>query len=174
MAATRSAALKIDWANLATKLGLKGSTANSLAAFKQRNDAARRKVQQLSQQSQTVDFQHYRSVLKNQNVIADIEKQFSAFQPKKYDVQRQIKAIEAFEAQAIKSAEETKGKVDAELQDLEKTLKNIESARPFEDLTVEEVVAARPDIDERVSQLVSKGRWQVPGYQEKFGNLSVL
>ena len=29
----------------------------------------------------------------------------------------------------------------------------------------DEVVAARPDIDERVSQLVSKGRWQVPGYK---------
>lgn len=27
------------------------------------------------------------------------------------------------------------------------------------------MVAARPDIDERVSQLVSKGRWQVPGYK---------
>ncbi len=26
-------------------------------------------------------------------------------------------------------------------------------------------MAARPDIDERVSQLVSKGRWQVPGYK---------
>lgn len=51
-------------------------------------------------------------------------------------MQRQIKAIEAFEAQAVKSAEETKGKVDAELKDLEATLKNIESARPFEDLTV--------------------------------------
>ena len=49
---------------------------------------------------------------------------------------RQIKAIEAFEAQAVKSAEETKGVVDKELKDLEKTLKNIEEARPFEDLTV--------------------------------------
>jgi len=38
----------------------------------------------------------------------------------------------------------------------------------------DEVVAARPDIDERVSQLVSKGRWQVPGYTEKFGNLSLM
>ena len=26
-------------------------------------------------------------------------------------------------------------------------------------------MAARPDIDERTSQLVSKGRWQVPGYK---------
>lgn len=26
-------------------------------------------------------------------------------------------------------------------------------------------MAARPDIDERVSQLVSKGRWHVPGYK---------
>jgi hypothetical protein len=51
-------------------------------------------------------------------------------------VGRQIKAIEAFEAQAVKSAEETKGEVDMELKDLEKTLKNIEDARPFDELTV--------------------------------------
>ncbi len=49
---------------------------------------------------------------------------------------RQIKAIEAFEVQAVKSAEETKGRVDGELRELEATLKNIETARPFEDLTV--------------------------------------
>ena len=36
----------------------------------------------------------------------------------------------------MKSAEETKGKVDGELKELEKTLKNIEEARPFDDLTV--------------------------------------
>lgn len=53
-----------------------------------------------------------------------------------YDVGRQIKAIEAFETQAIKNAEETKEKVDVELLHLEATLKNIEEARPWEDLTV--------------------------------------
>ncbi len=93
-------------------------------------------MQVLSEQPQTVDFSHYRSILKNTAIVDDIEKQFSSFTVKKYDVSRQIKAIEAFEAQAVKSAEATKGKVDAELQDLEKTLKNIETARPFEDLTV--------------------------------------
>ena len=29
----------------------------------------------------------------------------------------------------------------------------------------DEVAAAQPDIDKRVSQLVSKGRWAVPGYK---------
>ena len=29
-------------------------------------------------------------------------------------------------------------------------------------------MAARPDIDQRVEQLVSKGRWQVPGYKVRF------
>ena len=58
------------------------------------------------------------------------------YKVKSYDVDRQVKAIEAFEAQAVKSAEETKGMVEAELRDLEKTLKNIEEARPFDDLTV--------------------------------------
>jgi hypothetical protein len=93
-------------------------------------------VQVLSETPQTVDFSHYRSVLKNQAIVDEIEKHFKAFNPVTYDVGRQIKAIEAFEAQAVKNAEETKGRVDMELKDLEATLKNIEEARPFEDLTV--------------------------------------
>ena len=66
----------------------------------------------------------------------EIEGQVKGFKPKTFDVERQLKAIDAFEAQAVKSAQETKGKVDGELRDLEKTLRNIETARPFEELTV--------------------------------------
>jgi F-type H+-transporting ATPase subunit d len=132
----RSAALKLDWTKVTSSLGLRGQTAASLQAFKKRNEDARRRVQQLSEQPSKVDFSHYRSVLKNQAVIDEIEKHFSSFKPVSYDVNRQVKAIEAFEAQAIKDAEETKGKVELELKDLEKTLKNIETARPYEDLTV--------------------------------------
>lgn len=91
---------------------------------------------QLSEQPSKVDFAHYRSILKNQAVVDEIEKHFNSFKPATYDVGRQIKAIEAFEAQALKNAEETKGRVDLELKDLEKTLKNIEEARPFDELTV--------------------------------------
>lgn len=90
----------------------------------------------LSSQPQSVDFQHYRSTLNNTAVVDEIEGHFKAFKPATYDVGRQIKAIEAFEVQAVKSAEETKGRVDGELRELEKTLENIETARPFEDLTV--------------------------------------
>ena len=93
-------------------------------------------MNQLSQQPTTVDFEHYRNILNNTQVVDEIEGQFKAFKPATYDVGRQLKAIEAFETQAVKSAEETKGKVDGELKELEKTLKNIEEARPFDDLTV--------------------------------------
>ena len=90
----------------------------------------------LSEQPQTVNFTYYRANLKNTAIVDEIEKSLSAFKPQTYDVNRQIKAIEAFEAQAVKSAEETKSVVDKELSDLQKTLKNIEEARPFDDLTV--------------------------------------
>lgn len=142
-------------------------------------------MQQLSELAQTVDFAAYRSTLKNTAIIDEIEKQFKAFKPATYDVSRQIKAIEAFETQAVKGAEETKAVVDQELKDLEKTLRNIEEARPFEDLTVvcggadvdgfgmmanddlqDDVAAARPDIDQRTEQLVSRHRWHGPqGYK---------
>lgn len=90
----------------------------------------------LSEQPQAIDFAYYRSQLKNQAIVDEIENYFKTFKPVTYDVGRQIKAIEAFEAQAIKNAQETKNLVDKELTDLDATLKNIEEARPFEDLTV--------------------------------------
>lgn len=139
----RSAPFKIDWAKIGTSLGLRGQTAASLQAFKKRNDDARRKVQVLSDQPQEIDFAHYRSVLKNQSVVDEIESYFKTFKPVTYDVNRQIKAIEAFEAQAVKNAEETKDKVNMELRDLEKTLQNIEEARPFEELTVVRITSAQ-------------------------------
>lgn len=122
-------------------LGLRGQTVSSLQAFKKRNEDVRRKVQQLSDLPQTVDFAAYRSTLKNQAVIDEIEKRFNAFQPASYDVSRQLKAIEAFEVEAVKNAEATKEAVDLELKDLAATLQNIEEARPFEDLTVVRMVS---------------------------------
>ncbi|RYP64834.1 hypothetical protein DL769_006509 [Monosporascus sp. CRB-8-3] len=165
MAAPRSAALKLDWAKVTTSLGLRGQTAASLQAFKQRNENARRRVAALQEQATTVDFAHYRSILKNQAVVDEVERRFKEFKPAAYDVQRQLKAIDAFEVEAVRNAEQTKEKVDLELQDLQKTLKNIEEARPFDELTVEEVAAAEPSIDEKTAKLVSKGRWSVPGYK---------
>lgn len=121
---------------MTTSLGLRGQTVASLQAFKTRNDNAKRKVQVLSEQPTTIDFAHYRSTLKNQAVVDEIEKRFTAFKPAAYDVSRQLKAIETFEAEAVKNAQATKEKVDLELQDLQKTLRNIEEARSFEELTV--------------------------------------
>lgn len=128
--------MKLDWTKVTTSLGLKGSTANALTAFKKRNDDARRRVQQLSEMPQTVNFQQYRSNLRNQAIVDEMEKTVNGYQVKKVDINRQLKAIESFESQAIKSAEETKGVVERELKELDKTLRNIEEARPFEDLTV--------------------------------------
>ena len=128
--------MKIDWNKISSSLGLKGQTAASLQAFKKRNDDARRKLNALSQVPQTVDFTAYRDTLSNTAIVDEIEGQFKSFKARTYDVGRQIKAIEAFEAQAVKSAEETKGKVDVEMKDLEKTLQNIADTRPWEQITV--------------------------------------
>ena len=78
------------------------------------------------------------------------------------------------QAQAIKSAEETSKQVESELKDLATTLKNIESARPFDECTVDEVMTAEPEIEKKVEHMVKNHRWMPPGYTEKFGNLSVL
>lgn len=85
-----------------------------------------------------------------------------------------MKTIEAFEAKALENAKATESKVEAELSDLIKTLDNIESARPFNELTVDDVLAAKPELETKVQEMVKKGRWDVPGYSEKFGSLAVM
>ena len=156
--------MKLDWSKLGSQLRLRGSTASSLAAFKKRYDDARRKVQSLSEAPQTIDFGHYRSVLKNQSVIDELEGHFQSFKPVTYDVNKQISAIEQFEKVAVRNAEETKEKVEMELRSLEKALTDIETARPWEETTVEDVMAAAPEIEESVTRMVKKGVWMPPGY----------
>lgn len=135
-----------------------------MSNFKKRNDDARRRLQQLKDQPTSVDFSHYRSVLKNTAVIDEIEQYFKTFKPKTYDVEKQVRSIEAFEQVAIKNAEETKGKVEVELKSLEKALGDIEGARPWDQTTIDDVTKAAPEIDEYTEQLVKKGRWMPPGY----------
>ncbi|KAG0126546.1 hypothetical protein HOY82DRAFT_581028 [Tuber indicum] len=173
-APAKSAALKINWAGITSSLGLKGQTAASLQAFKKRNEDARRKVAVLREQPMKVDFSYYRSILRNQAIIDEVENAWKRFQPVTYDVEKQVRIIEGFEAEAVRNAEATKGRVDNELKELEKTLRNIEETRPFEDLTVDDIAAAHPDIDARTAEMVAKGRWMPAGYKEKFGELSVL
>jgi hypothetical protein len=46
---------------------------------------------------------------------------------------------------------------------LQATLANIEDARPFDQLTTEDVAKAHPRIAEAVETMVKKGKWTVPG-----------
>lgn len=155
-------------------MGLTGQTAVALSAFKKRNDEARRVLFELQQSSQEVDFDHYKSVLKNQNIVSTIEKDVASFKPGKVNLSKQLNLIESFEAKAIENAQATESVVLKELQELEKTLSNIESARPFDQLTVQDVIKARPDVNDKVLEMIKHNRWEVPGYKEKFGDLTIM
>ncbi|KAL9931312.1 hypothetical protein V8E36_009822 [Tilletia maclaganii] len=155
-------------------LGLGKRTAGDIAAFRRRADEAKRLLSQLKEQRTDVDFSHYRNLLKNQDVVAQAEKILKDFKPVTYDVNAHLKAIDAFEAKAVEQAKATEAKIEAELKDLKATLKNIEEARPFDQLSTDDVIAARPEIGKTVEEMVKKGKWTVPGYYEKFGNLAAI
>jgi F-type H+-transporting ATPase subunit d len=138
-------------------------TIAALQAFRKRHSDATRSHATAHSQPTTVDFNHYRAILKNKAVVDDAEKLFNEFKFVSYDANAHIAAIESFEAKAVAKAQETEKHIDVELEDLQATLKNIESARPFEDLTVEDVAAAHPRILEAVQTMIRKGKWTVPG-----------
>ncbi|WPK23715.1 hypothetical protein PUMCH_000960 [Australozyma saopauloensis] len=174
MSVARTAATKLNWAQVSQTLGLAGHTAASLTAFKKRNDEAKKQHQTLSAQPTVVDFGYYRSVLKNQKVVDEIEKAVSQFKPVSIDVSKTLKTIDIFEQKAVENAKATEKSVDEEIHQLKATLKDIESARPFDQLTTDDVEKARPDLTEKVTYMVKNGKWEVPGYKEKFGDLTVM
>ncbi|KAH8986331.1 ATP synthase d subunit [Lactarius akahatsu] len=172
--ATKAATAAVDFTRIYSSLGLGKETVAALQAFRKRHSEAQRIAGQLNAQPTTVDLAHYRSVLKNKAVVDEVEKVLRDFKPVTYDVSAHIKAIETFETKAVAKAKETEAKIDVELKDLQATLSNIQDARPFEDLTVDEVGQAHPRILETVENMVKKGKWTVPGYKEKFGDLSLM
>ncbi|KAH3900111.1 F1F0 ATP synthase subunit d SCDLUD_003078 [Saccharomycodes ludwigii] len=170
----KSAANKIEWAKVISSLKLTGKTATELASFRKRNEEARRKLFELKQQPTDVDFSHYRSVLKNGDVVSKIESYFNSYKPVTIETAGQISVIEAFQSKAIENAQETEKVVAKELKDLQETLRNIESARPFDELTVDELAKSKPEIEAKVEEMVKKGKWEVPGYASKFGDLNAM
>lgn len=61
------------------------------------------------------------------------------------------------------TAEETTVRINEELKELQETLNNIEQARSFDDLTVEDVGEAHPHLRQTVDTMMKKGKWTVPG-----------
>lgn len=165
-----------------------------MQAFRKRSDDARRHLNALKDQKVDVDFAYYKNTLKNQSVVSQAEKILKDFKPVTYDVGAHLKAIDAFEAKAVSAtslssmrkpcpqadtptndlqveqAQASADKIENELKDLKATLKNIEDARPFNQLTVDEIIAARPEIKETVEAMVKQGKWTTPQYQERFGS----
>lgn len=174
MSVAKSAATKLNWSKVISSLGLTGNTSASLTAFKKRNDEAKKEHLALTSEQTTVDFDHYKSVLKNQKVVSEVQQAVNSFTPVTYDVSKTLKTIDIFEQKAVENAKLTEKSVLEEIEQLQATLKDIEGARPFDQLTVDDVAKARPDLDEKVNYMIKNGKWEVPGYKEKFGDLTVM
>ncbi|KAG0248543.1 ATP synthase d subunit, partial [Linnemannia exigua] len=54
------------------------------------------------------------------------------------------------------------------------TLKNIETSRPIEELTVDDVLKSRPEIAEKVDAQLAKSKWDTKGYNDKFGYVTLF
>ncbi|KAJ6627393.1 ATP7, subunit D of the stator stalk of mitochondrial F1F0 ATP synthase [Mycena sp. CBHHK59/15] len=172
--ASKAAVAAVDFTRIYTTLGLGKETIAALQAFRKRHAEAQRLHSQYASEPTTIDIAHYRSVLRNQSVVDEAEKLLTGFKPVTYNVDAHVKAIEAFEAKAVTSAQAMEEKIDAEIKELQATLANIEEARPFEDLTSYDVGDAHPRLVQVMETMMKKGKFTVPGYSEKFGDLNVL
>lgn len=77
-------------------------TLSALSAFRKRANDARIHNNALKEHKSEIDFEHYRQILKNKEIVAEGEKIFKSFKAVDYDVQGQLKTIAAFEGKAVR------------------------------------------------------------------------
>ncbi|KAJ3201715.1 ATP synthase d subunit [Clydaea vesicula] len=171
MSSVKSIASKIDWPALSQKL--KPDTLAAVSNFRRRHMELAKQLQDLKEQNRPIDFSFYKNTLKNKTVVENAEKAFAAFKPSTFDLSKQNDIIRDQEAKAIEAAKKTELKVKKELGELDELLQNIKTARPVDELTVEDVTKILPEIDENTAKLAKRGQWTVPGYYEKFGEFKI-
>ncbi|ORX33764.1 hypothetical protein BD324DRAFT_605578 [Kockovaella imperatae] len=172
--AARNAAAAVDWATIYGRLGLGRETVASLQAFRARNTSAANRNAALKSTIPEIDISHYKNVLRDQQVVGQLEKVLNDFKPVTYDVAKWDQLVNQFETKAVDAAKQTLAKIQTEEKGLNETLSNIKDARSFDELTIHDVAHARPEVQKTVDNMVKKGKWGVPGYRESFGEMSVL
>ncbi|RKO99171.1 hypothetical protein CXG81DRAFT_14886 [Caulochytrium protostelioides] len=173
MSAVKSAATRIDWTGLAAKL--RPETTAAVGAFRRRHADLLKRVDDLkAKDAAGIDFAAYRAQLKqNAGVVAAAEKSFKAFKPATIDLAEQLKVIDAEEKKAVAAAKQTAAQVHTELTEMKQMLQDIESARPVDQLTVDDIAKAYPELVPTAEKMVKRGQWVVPGYQAKFGDFAL-
>ncbi|KAK1925063.1 hypothetical protein DB88DRAFT_487778 [Papiliotrema laurentii] len=172
--ASRSAAAAVDWTKIYTQLGLGKETLHALQSFRARHTSAVNRNAALKASTPQIDLSHYRNILKDTTAIAQAEKVLAEFKAVDYDVKKWDEAVASFESKAVTAAKETVTKIASEETSLNETLSNIKDARPFEDLTIHDISKARPDVQKTVDTMLQKGKWSVPGYRERFGEIALM
>ncbi|KAJ1730882.1 ATP synthase d subunit [Coemansia biformis] len=164
----------INWPVVSSVLSKHTEITKSLGAFRKSYEEAERQLTQLKEADRPIDFEHYRHALKNTEIVDRLEKIAKAQKVTKVDLAEQLKAIAAFEAKAVASAELYVKETEANLADLSDTVRNIEQARPITQLTVDDVVKAKPEVVQHTEELIKQGRFTVDGYDEKFPSLVMI
>ncbi|KAJ2156845.1 ATP synthase d subunit [Coemansia sp. RSA 552] len=164
----------INWPVVSSVLSKHTEITKSLGAFRKGYEEAERQLTQLKEADRPVDFEHYRRVLKNTEIVDRLEKIAKAQKITKADLASQLSTISAFEAKAVASAEVYVKETQANLADLNETVGNIEQARPITQLTVDDVVKAKPEVVQRTEEMVKKGKFTVDGYDDKFPSLVMI
>ncbi|OMH78436.1 ATP synthase subunit d, mitochondrial [Zancudomyces culisetae] len=167
----RTLLTKIDWPLLSANLSKRPEIVKALQEFNKKFTETDRDLSALNAQKTEIDFEYYRSVLKNTEVVDKLQKKYAAFKPVKLEISEQLKAIEQLEKSASTSAKDYSVDLQNRLAGLKETIGNIQAARPVDELTTIDVCQARPETMTEVEEMVKKGEYTVPGYDSKFPSL---
>jgi F-type H+-transporting ATPase subunit d len=156
---------KLDYVKLQSKL--KPETWASVQSFRTRHAQLQKTLNELKDSSAEINFDAYK-VLKNQQVVEEAKRALSSQKILKFHSEKQLQEIEKARQAAVSLAKKTEQSIQAEMSELKVLQKDIEEARPIEELTVDDVAKAYPSLDKTVEKMALRGQWRVPGYYEKY------
>lgn len=95
------AATKINWGDLFAAASRVPKISAGLVEFKKSYDEMKRELETLQAQKTEIDFNYYKSALKNKNIVDKLESTYKSFNPIKYNHNEAISIIEQYEKIAV-------------------------------------------------------------------------
>ncbi|OLY83120.1 ATP synthase subunit d, mitochondrial [Smittium mucronatum] len=164
----------VDWPKVSSVLSKRPEITKSLMSLNKKYQDVDRELSALREQKLDIDFNHYRGILKNKQIVTEMESKLKNYKITSLDTAPALALLAEFEKNATASATEYASELTVKLSGLKETVDNINNARPVEDMTTADVVEARPETLTEVQEMVSKGEYDVPGYDAKFPNISLV
>lgn len=159
MAARRVGQKVVDWVKL--QQAVPAEVRGDFLAFRGKYESSKARMNAYPEQPQPIDWSFYKSNIAKPGFVEEFEKKFNSLEvpyPKDTASSRLAERQKEIEEQSQEAIKNSK----AEAARLKQELHNLQSEKPYEEMTIDEYLADKPELREQIQKDTDNYIWYMP------------